>query len=193
ATIEVAAASADLHADIAANAQAGLGARDVIEAGAVNVADADIFSRLRLGDDDGVGGARTGDCDQSRSGADKKALDVHFLTSSQNQNSPSPQQTGNVFPINGLSRFSCRGANRRNSCRRAIAGAICPRSARAGACLQGWNRRVQAPTHAPLDAAGLLDSLSRKSGKRDAQPARLVKNVLPPARGSWCFCNSSFG
>src|SRR5690606_17257751 len=106
--VEFTAADADLNAQIAADLEAGLGARDVIEAGAVNVADADIFSRLRLGDDDGVGGARTGDCDQSRSGADKKALDVHFLTSSQNQNSPSPQQTGNVFPINGLRRFSRR-------------------------------------------------------------------------------------
>ncbi|MER9836471.1 hypothetical protein NKJ28_16025, partial [Mesorhizobium sp. M0145] len=28
-------------------------------------------------------GARTGNCDQCRSGAEKKALDVHFLTSSQ--------------------------------------------------------------------------------------------------------------
>ncbi|MBZ9874881.1 hypothetical protein LB542_29035, partial [Mesorhizobium sp. BR1-1-9] len=26
-------------------------------------------------------GARTGNCDQGRSGAEKKALDVHFLTS----------------------------------------------------------------------------------------------------------------
>ncbi|WP_210163600.1 hypothetical protein, partial [Mesorhizobium ciceri] len=34
---------------------------------------------------DGVGGARTGNCDQGRSGAEKKALDVHFLTSSQNR------------------------------------------------------------------------------------------------------------
>src|SRR5690606_21508023 len=152
ATIEVAAASADLHADIAANAQAGLGARDVIEAGAVNVADADIFSRLRLGDDDGVGGARTGDCDQSRSGADKKALDVHFLTSSQNQNAPSPQQTGNVFPINGLSRFSCRCVDPRVSCRRAIASAIRPQGVHPGARLQGWNRPVRIPTHTLLDA-----------------------------------------
>ncbi|WP_457154965.1 hypothetical protein, partial [Mesorhizobium sp. P5_C1] len=33
----------------------------------------------------GVGGARTGNCEQSRSGAEEKALDVHFLTSSQNR------------------------------------------------------------------------------------------------------------
>ncbi|WP_204367433.1 hypothetical protein, partial [Mesorhizobium sp. NBIMC_P2-C1] len=32
---------------------------------------------------DSVGGARTGDCEQCRSGAEEKALDVHFLTSSQ--------------------------------------------------------------------------------------------------------------
>src|SRR5690606_13703575 len=36
-----------------------------------------------LGDDDSVGSARTGDCDEGRSGAEKQALDVHFLTSSQ--------------------------------------------------------------------------------------------------------------
>ncbi|MBN9253026.1 MAG: hypothetical protein J0I86_21050, partial [Mesorhizobium sp.] len=41
------------------------------------------FSWFRLGNDDSVGGARTGDCEQSRSGAEKKALNVHFLTSSQ--------------------------------------------------------------------------------------------------------------
>jgi len=42
--------------------------------------DLDVFSGFRLGDDDSVGGARTGNCDQGRSGAEKKALDVHFLT-----------------------------------------------------------------------------------------------------------------
>jgi hypothetical protein len=60
-------------------------AGDVEVARAVDVADLDVFSRFRLGDDDGVGGARPGNCDQGRSGAEKKALDVHFLTSSQNR------------------------------------------------------------------------------------------------------------
>src|SRR5690606_20034825 len=45
--VGITAADADLNAQIAADLEAGLGARDVIEAGAVNVADADIFSRLR--------------------------------------------------------------------------------------------------------------------------------------------------
>src|SRR5690606_7718608 len=77
------ATSTHVVTDITADAQAGLGAGDVEVASAVHVANPDVFSGLRLGDDDGVGGARTGDCDQSRSGAEKKALDVHFLTSSQ--------------------------------------------------------------------------------------------------------------
>ncbi|MFB9345399.1 hypothetical protein ACFFTN_26270, partial [Aminobacter aganoensis] len=34
-------------------------------------------------DDDSVGRTSAGDCEQSRSGAEKKALNVHFLTSSQ--------------------------------------------------------------------------------------------------------------
>src|SRR5690606_9394242 len=74
---------ADVVAQIAADLQAGFGARNVEVASAVDVADADVFSGFRLGHDDSVGGARTGDCDESRSGAEKKALDVHFLTSSQ--------------------------------------------------------------------------------------------------------------
>ncbi|MFB9345400.1 hypothetical protein ACFFTN_26280, partial [Aminobacter aganoensis] len=36
-------------------------------------------------DDDSVGRTSAGDCEQSRSGAEKKALNVHFLTSSQNR------------------------------------------------------------------------------------------------------------
>ncbi|ESZ10582.1 hypothetical protein X735_28340 [Mesorhizobium sp. L2C085B000] len=78
-------AGADIVADIAADAQAGFGAGNVEVARAVNVANLDVFSRFRLGDDDGVGGARTGNCDQGRSGAEEKALNVHFLTSSQNR------------------------------------------------------------------------------------------------------------
>ncbi len=74
---------ADIVAHITADFQAGFCAWHVVEAGAVYVADANVFDRLRLGDDDRIGGARPGDCDQGRSGAEKKALDVHFLTSSQ--------------------------------------------------------------------------------------------------------------
>src|SRR5690606_34892487 len=74
----------DLEPVAAAELQAGFGARDVEEAGAVYVADADVFDRLRLGHDDRVGGA----CGTRRHGhqgrgADEKALDVHSLTSSQ--------------------------------------------------------------------------------------------------------------
>jgi hypothetical protein len=39
-------------------------------ASAVDVANLDVFSRFRLGDNDG--GARTGNCDQGRSGAEKR-------------------------------------------------------------------------------------------------------------------------
>ena len=74
-------AAADIKADVAADAQAGLGTRDVEVAGAVNVANADVFSRLRLGDDNRVRGMRAGNRDERCGGAGKKALDVHFLTS----------------------------------------------------------------------------------------------------------------
>ena len=64
-------AGADVVAEVAADLEAGFSPRDVVEAGAVYVADANVLDRLRLGDDDRVGGARTGDCDQGRSGAEK--------------------------------------------------------------------------------------------------------------------------
>src|SRR5690606_32028016 len=124
---------------------------------------------------------------------DKKALDVHFLTSSQNQNTPSSLQARNVFRINILRRFSCRCVDPCVSCRRAIVSAIRPEGARPGARLQLWNRPVRTPTHTPSGLACPLDSMSRKCGKQGEPPTRAVQNVLPPARGSWCFCNSSFG
>ena len=72
-----------LEADVTADLQAGLGARDVEEAGAVDVADADVVDRIRRDRYDDVRSAGAGNCDEGRSGAEKKALDVHVLTSSQ--------------------------------------------------------------------------------------------------------------
>jgi hypothetical protein len=60
-------ADADVVADVAADAQAGLGAGDVEEARAVHVADAHIFHRLRFSDHDRIGRACAGNCDESRS------------------------------------------------------------------------------------------------------------------------------
>src|SRR5690606_28727154 len=79
----VAARGANLVEDVTGNAQAGLGAGDVEEAGAVDVADADVFDGLGLGDDDRVGRLGAGDGKGRNRGAEDKALDVHFLTSSQ--------------------------------------------------------------------------------------------------------------
>src|SRR6185295_2872994 len=76
-------ACADVVTNVAADLQADFSAGNVIEARAVYVANANVFDRLRFGDHDRVGGTCTGDCDESRSGAEKQALDVHFLTSSQ--------------------------------------------------------------------------------------------------------------
>src|SRR5690606_16837017 len=72
-----------LVAHIATDAQAGLGARDVEETSAVHVADANVFHRLRLGDDDRISCASAGCSDSSHCGAEKHALHVHFLPSSQ--------------------------------------------------------------------------------------------------------------
>ena len=74
----------DVDADVAADLQAGFSARDVVETRAVHVADAYIFHWLRLSDDNCVGRTSAGNCDQCRSGAEKQALNVHFLTSSLN-------------------------------------------------------------------------------------------------------------
>ena len=60
-------AETDVIAYVTTDAQAGFGARDIEVAGAVDVADLDVFRRLRFGDDDSVGGARSGNCEQSRS------------------------------------------------------------------------------------------------------------------------------
>ncbi len=60
------------------DAQAGFGAWDVEIAGAVSIADADIFNGFWLWRDDCVGGLSAGSCNQSCSGAKEKALDVHF-------------------------------------------------------------------------------------------------------------------
>src|SRR5690606_30048871 len=68
----------DLETNIAADLEAGFGARDVEVAGAERVADANIFHGLGLGSDDSIGSLCAGDCCESSSGAEKKALDVHF-------------------------------------------------------------------------------------------------------------------
>jgi len=73
----------NLETDVAADLQAGFGARNVEVTRAECVANANVFHRLRLGGNDSVGGLSAGDCCESSSGADEKALDVHFLTSSQ--------------------------------------------------------------------------------------------------------------
>src|SRR5690606_16067634 len=73
----------DLVANPTANAEAGLGARDVEVASAVRVADANVFHRLRLSDNDSVSSLSAGDGDDAAHRAQEKALDVHFLTSSQ--------------------------------------------------------------------------------------------------------------
>src|SRR5690606_20681499 len=75
----VGAGGADLVIDVAGDAQAGLGAGDVEEAGAVDVADADIFDGLGLGDDDRVGRPGAGDGKRRNREAEDKAVDVHCL------------------------------------------------------------------------------------------------------------------
>ena len=73
----------DVNTDIAADLQAGFGARHVVVTRAVHVADAYVFHWLWLSDNDCVGRTSARNCDQRRSGAEKQALNVHFLTSSQ--------------------------------------------------------------------------------------------------------------
>jgi hypothetical protein len=74
-----------LHADFAAELDAGFGAGDVEVARALCIANAHIFNRLRLGDDS-VGGTCAGYSNDNRCRTQKKALDCHFvLTSSQSK------------------------------------------------------------------------------------------------------------
>ena len=70
----------DVHLETneAADLEAGFGTRDVEVAGAECVANANVFHRLGLGSNDSVGGLCAGNCCESGSGADEKALDVHF-------------------------------------------------------------------------------------------------------------------
>ncbi|ENN85284.1 hypothetical protein RHSP_54232 [Rhizobium freirei PRF 81] len=67
-----------LGADAAADLEAGFRARNEEVASTVCVADANVFQRLRLSSDDSVGCLGTGYCCQRSSGAEKKALDVHY-------------------------------------------------------------------------------------------------------------------
>ncbi|NRP89420.1 hypothetical protein GFPCMMHI_05345 [Ensifer adhaerens] len=66
--------------NLAADLEAGFGARDEEVAGAVSVADTDVFKRLRFSSDDSVGRVSTGNYCQCSSGAEKKALDIHFVS-----------------------------------------------------------------------------------------------------------------
>src|SRR5690606_5972139 len=68
----------DLETNITADLEAGFGAGDVEVAGAERVANANIFHGLGLGSDDSIGSLCAGDCCECSSGAEKKALDVHF-------------------------------------------------------------------------------------------------------------------
>src|SRR5690606_24719698 len=70
----VAARRTNLMEDVARDREAGLGAGDVEEAGAVDVADADVFDGLGLGDDDRVGRLGAGDGKGRNRGAEDKAL-----------------------------------------------------------------------------------------------------------------------
>ena len=56
--------------DIAADLQAGLGARNLEEALAVCIANANVFDSFRFGDDNCVSSARASYCNQSCSGAE---------------------------------------------------------------------------------------------------------------------------
>ena len=67
-----------LETNIAAELQAGFGARNVEEARAECIADAYIFQGLWLSSDDSVSSLCARYCCKSCSGADEKALDVHL-------------------------------------------------------------------------------------------------------------------
>ncbi len=71
-------ATSNVVTNIARYAQAGFGAWDVEVASAVSIANADIFNCFWLWCDDCVGSLSAGSCNQSCSGAEEKALDVHF-------------------------------------------------------------------------------------------------------------------
>src|SRR5690606_41077454 len=73
----------DLVTDVAADLEAGFGARNVEEACAVDVANADVFHWLWLWNEDCVSSLSAGESHRGDRGAEKKALNVHFLTSSQ--------------------------------------------------------------------------------------------------------------
>src|SRR5690606_4869113 len=75
----------DLVTGVAADLEAGFGARNVEEACAVDVANADVFHWLWLWNEDCVSSLSAGESHRGDRGAEKKALNVHFLTSSQNR------------------------------------------------------------------------------------------------------------
>src|SRR5690606_25441518 len=61
----------ELVADVAPDLQAGLCPRNIEEACAVDVTDAHILHRLRLRNEDGIGGLRTRHADYCRRGANE--------------------------------------------------------------------------------------------------------------------------
>src|SRR5690606_36830795 len=69
--------AAELMTDPAADAQAGLGTRNVEVAGAVDVANADVLDGLRLGDDNRVSRLRASGGEGHGGRAEDKALDAH--------------------------------------------------------------------------------------------------------------------
>src|SRR5690606_3586531 len=75
----------DLVTDVATNLEAGFGAGNVEEACAVDVANADVFHWLWLWNEDCVSSLSASESHRGDRGAEKKALNVHFLTSSQNR------------------------------------------------------------------------------------------------------------
>ncbi|MGC1579202.1 MAG: hypothetical protein WA813_24305 [Beijerinckiaceae bacterium] len=68
----------DIELGLATELDAGVGARDVEEARAVNVTDPDVFRRCRLlcGK---IGGLRPGDRDETRGGPEEKTLNELHL------------------------------------------------------------------------------------------------------------------
>ncbi len=71
-------ATLDVCTNVAVDAQAGFGAWNIEVASAVCIANADIFNCFWLWSDDCVCCLSAGSCNESCSGAEEKALDVHF-------------------------------------------------------------------------------------------------------------------
>src|SRR3546814_8382623 len=68
----------NLETNVTADLEAGFRAGDVEIAGAERIANANIFHGLGPGRDDSIGSLCAGDCCESSSGAEKKALEINF-------------------------------------------------------------------------------------------------------------------